>query len=400
MAKKEVGFTAMSSKAKGAKDIPHIGIGMLGHAFMGKAHSNAYKKMPYIFWPPPAIPKLVSICGIPEEEVAEEALRYGYQRYCSDWHEIVEDKEVDILVNGTPNSLHAEPCIEAAKNGKHLVCEKPLARNGQEAKAMLDAAQKAGVKHLCNYNYRMVPAMVLAKNLISDGKLGKLFHLRAKYLQEWIVDPQFPIIWRLQKDLCGSGALGDLGAHIIDLARWLCGEPATVSATATTFVKERPLEPGSKKMCKVDVDDAFAAAIEFENGAIGTLEASRFAPGRKNSLFLEVNGELGSIYFDLENLNNLHVYFAEEKVEETIGFHAVSVTESFHPYYEKWWPHGHIIGWENLFVHTAYNIIDSVIGDKPLEPMVATFEDGYKNAVICDCISKSAESGKKEEIEY
>jgi len=399
MAEKKVGFTSMAAQMRAGK-IPEIGIGMLGYAFMGKAHSNGYKKMPYIFWPPPAIPKLVKICGRTKEKVAEEALRYGYGQYCTDWHELIEDDAIDIFVNGGPNNVHAEPCIAAAKAGKHIVCEKPLARNAAEAKRMLDAAKKAKVKHLCNYNYRMVPALVLAKNLIADHKLGKIFHFRARYLQEWIVDPQFPMIWRLEKNLCGSGALGDLGSHIIDLARWLCAEPATVTATTQTFVKQRPSAEDPKKMCKVEVDDAFAATIEFENGAIGTLEASRFCPGRKNYEVIEVNGELGSLYFDLENMNNLHVYFAQENVEETVGFHAINVTESFHPYYDKWWPHGHIIGWENTFVHTAYNIVNAVINDQPLEPMVATFEDGYRNAVICDAILKSAQSGKKEKIVY
>ncbi len=399
MAEKKVGFTSMSAQMKSG-EIPQIGIGMLGYSFMGKAHSNGFKKMPYIFWPPPAIPRLVNVCGRTGERVAEEAVRYGYEKYCTDWKELVADEDVEIFINGGPNNSHAEPCIEAARAGKNIVCEKPLARNAQEAREMLDAVNKANVKHLCNYNYRMVPALVLAKNLISDGKLGKIFHFRAKYLQEWIIDPQFPMIWRLQKDECGSGALGDLGSHIIDLARWLCAEPASVSATTQTFVKERPTEEGSSKMCKVEVDDAFCALIEFENGAIGTVESSRFCQGRKNHKVIEVNGELGSLYFDLENMNNLHVYFAQEKIEETVGFHAVNVTEAFHPYYDKWWPHGHIIGWENTFVHTAYNIVNSVINNEPLEPMVATFEDGYRNAVICDAILKSAQSGKKENIAY
>ncbi|MGM0367497.1 MAG: Gfo/Idh/MocA family protein [Actinomycetota bacterium] len=399
MAEKKVGFTSMASD-KTAGDIPEIGIGMLGYAFMGKAHSNGLKKMPYIFWPPPAIPKLVNICGRTKDKVAEEALRYGYSRYCTDWHELIEDEDVDVLVNVGPNNIHHEPCIEAARAGKHIVCEKPLAINSLEAKKMLDAAKGAGIKHLCNFNYRMVPALVLAKNLIADGKIGKIFHFRASYLQEWIIDKDFPLVWRLKKDVSGSGALGDLGSHIIDLARWLCSEPTAVSATTRTFIEERPLGDNPDKKGKVEVDDAFAATIEFENGAIGTLESSRFCPGRKNYQIVEINGELGSIYFELENLNYLHVYFREEEPEETVGFHAINVTEAFHPYYERWWPHGHIIGWENTFVHTAYNIVDAVINDKQLEPMVATFEDGYKNAVICDAILKSAKSEKKEKIVY
>jgi predicted dehydrogenase len=399
MAEKKVGFISMAAEKKAGK-IPEIGIGMLGYAFMGKAHSNGYKKMPYIFWPPPAKPKLIKMCGRTEEKVAEEAKRYGYLDYCTDWHDLIGDERVDIFVNVGPNNIHAEPCIEAAKAGKNVVCEKPLARNADEAKAMLDAVSKAGVKHLCNFNYRMVPALILAKKLIMDGKLGRIFHFRAKYLQEWIVDPDFPMVWRLDREVGGSGAIGDLGAHIVDLARWLCGEPKSVTAITRTFINERPLPDNPSKKAKVEVDDAFVSTIEFENGAIGVLEGSRFCPGRKNYETVEINGELGSIYWNLEHMNYLNVYFKEEDPPDTVGFHAVSVTESFHPYYDKWWPHGHIIGWENTFVHTAYNIVNAVVNNVKLEPMVATFEDGYRAAIICDAILKSAKSERKEKIEY
>ncbi len=399
MAEKKVGFIGMAAEKKAGK-IPEIGVGMLGYSFMGKAHSNGYKKMPYIFWPPPAKPKLIKMCGRTEEKVAEEAKRYRYLEYCTDWHELINDDRIDIFVNVGPNNIHAEPCIEAAKAGKNIVCEKPLARNSGEAKEMLEAAKKAGVKHLCNFNYRMVPALVLAKNLISDGKIGKIFHFRAKYLQEWIVNPNFPLIWRLDKKVCGSGAMGDLGAHIVDLARWLCGEPESVMAMTKTFVTERPLPDNPSKKEKVEVDDAFVSTVEFRNGAIGVLEASRFCPGRKNYETIEINGEKGSIWWDLENMNNLHVYWADEEPADTRGFHCINVTESYHPYYDKWWPHGHIIGWENTFVHTAYNMVNAVVNDAKLEPMVATFEDGYRTAVICDAMLRSAESGRKEEISY
>jgi predicted dehydrogenase len=392
---KKVGFVAMTSEKKAVENIPEIGIGMIGHSFMGKAHSNGWKQMPYIFWPPAAIPKLVKICGIPESEVAEAARRYGFQSHTTNWKEIINDDRVSIVDSCTPNNMHAETSIAAAKAGKNIVCEKPLARNAAEAKTMRDAVKKYNVKNICNYNYRMVPAIALAKNLITEGKLGRVFHFRARYLQEWIIDPAFPMIWRLKKEVCGSGALGDLGAHIIDLGRFLCGEFKTVSAVSQTFIKER-YNPETKKNEKVDVDDAIAAAVEFENGAIGTIEASRFAAGRKNQNIIEINAEKGSIWWDLENLNNLNVFWREEKPIETQGFHCVNVTESHHPYYSYWWPHGHIIGWENTFVHTALNMVNAVMNNSPLEPYVATFEDGYRNAVICDAILKSAENGKKE----
>ncbi len=396
---KKVGFVGMAADGRDIGDIPEIGIGMIGHAFMGKAHSNAWKQMPYIFWPPAAIPKLVKICGLHENSLKESAKRYGYQDYTTDWKDLINDERVQIVDNLTPNYMHAEPSIEAAKAGKHIICEKPLARNAKEAKRMLDAVKKYNVKNLCCFNYRMVPALVLAKNLIADGKLGKIFHFRARYLQEWIVDPDFPMIWRLKKDLCGSGALGDLGSHIIDLARFLCGEVNSVVAMSKTFIKERDDEATGKK-AKVDVDDAIASVVEFKNGAIGTIEASRFCPGRKNYNTIEINGENGSIWWDLENMNNLWVFWKNEEPEGTRGFHCVNVTESYHPYYDKWWPHGHIIGWENTFVHIAYNMVNAIVENKPLEPYVATFEDGYRNAVICDAIIEAAGTGKKTYITY
>ena len=397
--KKKVGFVAMASDKKVVGEIPEIGIGMIGHAFMGKAHSNGWKQMPYIFWPPAAIPKLVKICGIPESEVAEAARRFGYMEHTTNWKDVINDDRIKIVSIGTPNSLHAEPSIEAAKAGKHIICEKPLARNAAEAKEMRDAVRKYKVKNICDFNYRMVPAIVLAKNLIENGKLGKIFHFRARYLQEWIMDPDFPMVWRLKKAQSGSGAIGDLGAHAIDLGRFLCGEFKSVMALVRTFINER-YDESTRKKEKVDVDDAFASVVEFENGAIGTIEASRFAAGRKNCNIIEINGEKGSIWWDLENMNNLHVYWADEEPADTRGFHCINVTESYHPYYDKWWPHGHIIGWENTFVHTAYNMVNAVVNDAKLEPMVATFEDGYRTAVICDAMLRSAESGRKEEISY
>lgn len=395
---KKVGFVAMASE-KEAGEIPDIGIGMIGYAFMGKAHSNGWLQMPYIFWPPAAIPRLINICGTTEKKVAEAAKRFGYKEFTTNWKDIINDDRIQIVDIGTPNYFHAEPSIEAAKAGKHVICEKPLARNAAEAKEMLDAVNKYKVKHVCDFNYRMVPAIVLAKNLIMSGKLGKIFHFRARYLQEWIMDPNFPMVWRLKKELAGSGALGDLGAHIIDLARFLCGEIQSVMSASRTFIKER-YDEGTNKKEKVEVDDAIASVVEFENGAIGTIEASRFAAGRKNYNVIEINGEKGSIYWDLENMNNLQVYWADEEPAETRGFHCINVTESYHPYYEYWWPHGHIIGWENTFVHISYNMVNAIVENKPLEPYVATFEDGYRAAVICDAMIKSAETGKKETCVY
>ena len=396
---KETGFTTMAG-AKAEGEAPEVGVGMFGYAFMGKAHTNAYKKIPYLMYPPPAIPRLVAICGRNEDAVAEAARRYGYEGYYTDWRQMLEDERIQLFDNGGPNNMHAEPSIAAAQASKHVFSEKPLARSGEEARQMLDAVTKAGVKHMVAFNYRFVPAIRQARNLIESGALGQIYHFRAMYLQEWIM-PHYdtPMIWRLDKKVAGSGALGDLGAHIIDLGRFLVGEMKSVTAMTRTFIDERPLADGSGTG-KVDVDDAFVATVEFENGAIGTLEASRFAGGRKNYEVLEVNGEKGSIHFNLERMNELDVFWVGEEPKETQGFHDVLVTEAYHPWWENWWPHGHIIGWEHTFVHELTHFLDCIVNDKDVAPYGATFEDGYRAAVVCDAILEAATTRKQIDIKY
>ena len=393
------GFTKMA-RARAEGEAPEIGVGMLGYDFMGKAHSNGYKKIHYMMYPPPAVPKLIGICGRDEEAVAEAARRYGYEGYYTDWREMLEDDRIQLFDNGGPNNMHAEPCIAAAQAGKHVFSEKPLARTGEEAKQMLDAVTQAGVKHMVAFNYRFVPAIRLARNLIDSGALGQIYHFRAMYLQEWIM-PHYneSKIWRLDKKVAGSGAIGDLGAHIIDLGRFLVGEMKSVSAMTKTFIDERPLPDGSGTG-KVDVDDAFVAAVEFENGAIGTLEATRFGGGRKNYEVLEINGEKGSIHFNLERLNELQVFWVDEEPKETQGFHNVLVTEDYHPWIDYWWPHGHIIGWEHTFVHELTHLLDCIVNDKDVTPYGATFEDGYRAAAVCDAISESAAAKKQVDVKY
>lgn len=394
----ETGFTTMAG-AKAEGQAPEIGVGMLGYAFMGKAHSNAFKKLPYMMYPPVAIPKLVAICGRNQEATRAAAERFGYEKYYTDWRAMIADDEVQLFDNGGPNDAHAEPCIAAAKAGKHILCEKPLARTAKEAAAMLDAVTKANVKHAVAFNYRFVPAVRLARDLIDAGRLGQIYHYRAVYLQEWIM-PHYgtPHIWRLDKAVAGSGALGDLGAHIIDLARFLVGEPRRVGAATQTFIKERP--DGSGAMKKVDVDDAFVATMEFENGAIGSVEATRFAGGRKNYNCFEVNGEKGSIRFNLERMNELEVFWVGEEPKETQGFHQINVSESYHPWWSNWWPQGHIIGWEHTFVHEINHLLDAIVNNKSVAPFGADFTDGYRNAVICDAILQSAESGQRVDVKY
>jgi predicted dehydrogenase len=394
----QVGFVTMGA-ARAAGGAPEIGVGMLGYAFMGKAHSNAYKKLAYMMWPPPAVPRLAAICGRNAEGVAEAARRFGYDRHYTDWRELLRDDRVQLFDNGGPNNIHAEPCIAAAEAGKHIICEKPLARSAAEAKQMLEAVQRAGVKHLCAYNYRFVPAVRQARLLMEQGVLGRIFHFRARYLQEWGNSPDVSQ-WRYHAELAGSGALGDLGAHIIDLGRFLVGEPKSVSALTATFIQERQDPTGGQGMKAVDVDDAFEAIVEFENGAVGTLEASRFAPGRKNHNTFEINGEKGSISFDLERLNELQVHLDDTEPREAQGFRDVLVTEAYHPFWEHWWPHGHIIGWEHTFVHQFGHMLDAIVNDKDVAPYGATFDDGYKNAVICDAIVESAREGRRVAIRY
>ena len=396
---KSGGFTAMAD-AKATGEAPEVGVGMLGYAFMGKAHSHAMLNIAHMMYPPPAVPKLVAISGRNEEAVKEAARRYGYAGYYTDWRDMLKDDRVQLFDNGGPNDAHAEPCIAAAEAGKHILCEKPLGRTAEESKTMLDAVQKAGVKHMVAFNYRFVPAIRQIRKLIESGALGQIYHFRAVYLQEWIM-PHYgtPLIWRLQKDQAGSGALGDLGAHIIDLGRYLVGEMKSVSAMTKTFIPERPKLDGTG-MGKVDVDDAFAAVVEFENGALGTLESSRYAAGRKNGQSLEINGEKGSIRFNLERMNELEVFWVGEEPKETQGFHNVLVSEGYHPWWENWWPQGHMIGWEHTFVHEITHLLDCFVNDKPVSPIGADFVDGYRASVVCDAIVESAQSRRQVDCKY
>ena len=391
------GFTAMAG-ARAEGEAPEIGFGMLGYAFMGKAHSNAMRKIPYMMYPPPAIPVLEAICGRNEEATAEAARRFGYRNTYNSWEAMLENDNVHVLDNGGPNNVHAAPCIAAAEAGKHILCEKPLARTAEESKSMLDAVNKAGVKAMVAFNYRFIPAIRQIRLLVDQGLLGQIYHFRAVYLQEWIM-PHYdlPMIWRLQKDVAGSGALGDLGAHIIDLGRYLVGDVKSVSGMTRTFIDERPNDDGT--MGKVDVDDAFAALLEFENGALGTVEATRFAGGRKNGQRIEINAEKGSVVFNLERLNELEVYWNEGDPNVS-GFTNVLVSEPAHPWWENWWPQGHIIGWEHTFVHEITHLLDCIVNDSPVAPIGADFEDGYRNAVICDAILESAASGRQVDCVY
>jgi predicted dehydrogenase len=365
--------------------VTEIGIGMLGYAFMGKAHSNAFKKIAYMTWPPPLVPRLVGIAGRNEEAVAEAATRYGYEYATTDWRTLVQDDRIGLFDNGGPNSLHGEPTIAAAEAGKHVVCEKPLGRDAEESYDIWRRVAATGVKHLCAFNYRFVPAVRLAREMIEAGELGELRHFRGRYLQDWGDDPSLDT-WRFHADEAGSGALGDLGAHVVDLARFLTGEIASVSGFTKTFL------PGRQ------VDDAVEAAVEFESGAVGTIEATRLALGRRNALQWEINGAKGSLGFDMERLNELQVFRADG--DRARGFKTVLVSEANHPFWEHWWPPGHIIGWGETFVHELHHLLKAIADDGDVAPYGATFEDGYRAAEVCDAIVRSGASGARERLSY
>jgi predicted dehydrogenase len=366
-------------------DIPEIGIGMLGYAFMGKAHSNAFRKIDYITWPPPLRPRLIAIAGRNEQAVAEAARRYGYERWTTDWRDIVADDTIGLLDNGGPNSLHAEPTIAAAEAGKHVLCEKPLGRTAEESYDVWKRVAATGVKHLAGFNYRFVPAVRLARELIDEGALGEIRHFRGRYLQDWGDDPTLDT-WRFNPADAGSGALGDLGTHVIDLARYLVGEFSSVSGLVKTFVKDRK------------VDDAIEAAVEFESGAVGTIESTRLALGRRNAFQWEINGSDGSLYFDMERMNELQVFRADD--DRVRGFKTVLVTEADHPFMEHWWPPGHIIGWGDTFMHEAHHLLKAIAEDGDVAPHGATFEDGYRASEIGEAIVRSSANGRRETLEF
>ncbi|HVS84729.1 MAG TPA: Gfo/Idh/MocA family oxidoreductase [Gaiellaceae bacterium] len=361
-----------------------IGVGMLGYAFMGKAHSNAFRKLSYVMWPPPLEPRLVGIAGRNGQAVEEAAQRYGWEYATTDWRDLVADERIGLFDNGGPNALHAEPTIAAAEAGKHVVCEKPLGRDAAESHEIWQRVAATGVEHMCAFNYRFVPAVRLVREMVDAGELGEVRHFRCRYLQDWGDDPSLDT-WRFSAEDAGSGALGDLMAHVVDLARFLNGEVESVAGFAHTFLEGR------------QVDDAAEAAVTFANGSVGTLEATRFAHGRRNSLQFELNGTKASVAFDMEKMNELQVFRRDGRDR---GFTNVLVTEASHPFWQYWWPPGHIVGWGDTFVHELHHFLGAIAGEHEVAPYGATFEDGYRAAEICDAIVRSGESGARETIAY
>jgi predicted dehydrogenase len=374
-----------------------LAVGLIGYNFMGKAHSNAWRQAPRFFDLPAPI-RLKTICGRNRAEVKKAARKLGWESFVTDWRRVINDPKIDIIDICTPNDSHCEIAVAAARAGKAVLCEKPLARNVDEAEKMAQAVKKARVVNMICHNYRRVPAIALARQMIERGEIGdRIFHFRARYVQDWIVDPNFLLVWRLQSGVAGSGALGDIFSHIVDLARYLIGEFKEVCATMETFVKQRslgrdlslPAVAGARRHVKntarVDVDDAVTMIGRFQNGALASLEATRFAPGRKNQLALEINGSAGSIFFDLEEMNRLK-FFSRRDPQDRQGFRDILVTESTHPYMERWWPPGHIIGYEHTFAHTIADFVKAVLGGKTVQP---SFEDGLQNQRVLDAVTVS-----------
>jgi predicted dehydrogenase len=372
-------------------------VGMVGYAFMGAAHSQAWRTVNRAFDLPLRV-RMAAVCGRDEEKVRAAATRLGWERTCTDWRDLVAADDIDVVDICTPGDSHGEIALAALAAGKHVLCEKPLANTVEEARAMVAAAETAragGTRSMCGFNYRRVPAVAFLRQLVATGRLGTIRHVRAVYLQDWIVDPQFPLVWRLQKDKAGSGALGDIGAHIVDLTQYVTGQSITgVSALTETFVRERPLPSASSglsaesssEMGTVTVDDAALFLARLSGGAVATYEATRFATGRKNGLRVEVNGSLGSAVFDLERLNELELYDTAAPGTEQ-GFTRILVTESEHPYMAAWWPPGHIIGYEHSFTHQMRDFVEAVAVGKDPEP---SFVDALQVQQVLDAVERSA----------
>jgi len=375
-------------------------VGMIGYRFMGKAHSNAWRQAPH-FFPLKANVELHTICGRDPKGVEAARGQLGWENASTDWKAVVNSPEIDIIDINTPNDSHAEIAIAAAKAGKAILCEKPLGMDVAQCKEMVDAVKKAKVVNMVCHNYRRIPAIAHAKKMIEEGTLGDIFHYHARYAQDWIVDPEFPLVWRLQKGVSGSGAHGDINAHIIDLGRYLVGEFKEVCGLLNTFIKERPLQDqggkgdglgakAGRKMGKVTVDDAAICIGRFANGALANLEATRFALGRKNHISIEINGSKGSLYFDFEDMNRLK-WFDNTRPADRQGFSDILVTQpgGVHPYVGNWWPPGHIIGYEHTFVHTIADFVNACVDGKSVQP---TFEDGLKNERVLQAVEESAKN--------
>jgi predicted dehydrogenase len=378
-------------------------VGMIGYGFMGKAHSNAWRQAPH-FFPLQANIEMHTICGRNLKAVLEARAKYGWKNACTDWRDVVNAPEIDIVDINTSNLTHAEIGIAAAQAGKHVFCEKPLAMNMVEARKMVEAVRKTGVKNMVSFNYRRAPAIAYAKQMIEAGKLGEIRHFRAAYLQSWLADPLFPMTWRLRKETAGSGAHGDLNAHLVDLAHYLVGDIAEITGLQETFIKERRKEAQAIGLAatagkggeKVTVDDAtvflarFAPGKNIAPGAYGTFEATRLAVGHKNDNHFEINGSEGSLMFRFERMNELE-YCSRNDPPDQPGFKTILCTERTHPYMAAWWPPGHVLGYEHTFIHEIVDLVNAIATRSPIAP---DFLAGAKCVAVLESVAKSQDTGR------
>jgi predicted dehydrogenase len=374
--------------------VKQINVALIGYKFMGRAHSNGYRQV-VPFMAPRLTPRMKVLCGRDAAAVGEAAARLGWEETATDWRDVVTRPDIDLVDVSTPGDSHHEIAIAAAEAGKAVLCEKPLANSVAEAREMLAAVEKAGVIHMLCHNYRRVPAVMLAKRWLDAGELGEIRHFRGTYLQDWVVDPELPLLWRFRKEKAGSGALGDIASHSIDLARFLVGEIAEVSGDLETFIRERPLLDDPTRRGAVTVDDAATALVRFASGALGTIEGTRMALGRKNYNRFEINGSRGTLAFDLERMNELEVYL-ESDPPASRGFRRVLVTDpEHHPYIGAWWPPGHIIGYEHTFTHTVFDLLSAMESGESPRP---NFADGVRNQEVLEAWERSAASRRWEAV--
>ncbi|GGI77271.1 Gfo/Idh/MocA family protein [Pseudarthrobacter scleromae] len=377
-------------------------VAMIGYGFMGAAHSQGWRTAPRVFGLP-AEPEMAVIVGRNADAVAAAAQKWGWAESATDWREVIARDDIDVVDIVTPGDSHAEIAIAALEAGKHVLCEKPLANTVAEAEAMAEAAERAaarGVRAMVGFTYRRVPAVTFLRNLIAEGAVGTVNQVRASYRQDWLVDPETPLAWRLQKDHAGSGALGDIGAHAIDLAQFVTGQDVTqVSGVIDTIVKERPRVEGSSSGSglagtagsgygQVTVDDVAIFTGRLESGALASFEATRFATGRKNALQIEVSGDKGALAFDLEDLNSVQFYDRTAPADRQ-GFRKILVTEAGHPYVSAWWPAGHMLGYEHGFSHQVKDLVEGIVGGTDPHP---TFGDGLKVQRVLDAVERSSEN--------
>ena len=374
-----------------------LNIGMIGYSFMGKAHSNGFRQVPAFFPELDVKPILKVICGRDRDAVQRAAQTYGWEESETDWEKVIARDDIDVIDICTPGNLHLPMAKAALEAGKHVICEKPLANTLAEARELLSVAANASQKTMVAFNYRRVPAVALARQLIAEGRIGEIYHWRAVYLQDWIIDPDYPLVWRLEKDKAGSGPHGDLNAHIIDLALHLVGDIDSVVGADTTFIEERPTldavdaglgAKGGETMGRVTVDDATLFLARFANGALGSFEATRFAAGRRNHNRFEINGSRGSLAFNLEKMNELQFYSREDE-DHIQGFREIIVGEGNQPFMSAWWPPGHIIGWEHTFTHEFRDFFEAIARDEAFSP---DFAEGTKVQAVLEAVVDSAKS--------